>query len=61
MFKKLFIAIALLAFFVSLSLTAVGGYADLLGRPLVISKQHAWNDGIFLMLIAIFFLLLSRL
>mgnify|MGYP006284255055 CR=1 FL=1 len=41
--------------------TGLGGYADILGRPLIITKQHAWNDGIFMMLLAIFFLILSRI
>jgi hypothetical protein len=31
----------------------------MLGKALVITEQHAWNDGLFLMMVAIFLLLLS--
>ena len=60
MYKQALLWLAILAFIGSLGLTAIGGTADLLGRPLLLSKQHAWNDGIFLLLVAIFFLLLAR-
>lgn len=33
--------------------TGLGGLQDMLGVQLVITKQHGWNDGIFLMLTAI--------
>ena len=42
--------ILLLAAFVSASL---GGFSDMLGRPLLITKQHAWMDASFLVLVAI--------
>lgn len=58
--KQTYLTLAVIAFFVSLILTALGGWADLLGTPFTISKQHAWNDGIFMMLIAIFLLLLAK-
>jgi hypothetical protein len=34
--------------------TGLGGLQDMLGIQLVVTKQHGWNDGIFLMLTAIF-------
>ena len=42
--------ILLVAAFLSAS---VGGFSDLLGRPLLITKQHAWMDASFLVLVAI--------
>lgn len=33
--------------------TGLGGLQDMLGIELVVTKQHGWNDGIFLMLTAI--------
>jgi hypothetical protein len=33
--------------------TGLGGLQDMLGVQLVVTKQHGWNDGIFLMLTAI--------
>lgn len=61
MYKQTYITLALISFILSLALTALGGWADILGTPFTISKQHAWNDGIFMMLIAIFLLLLAKL
>jgi hypothetical protein len=60
MYKNLFFTIAILSFIVALILTGVGGLSDMLDRPLYFSKQHAWNDGIMMMLVAIFLLILSR-
>ena len=51
---------AIVAFGIALLLTGLGGWADLLGRSFYVSKEHAWNDGIVMMLVAIFLLLLSR-
>jgi hypothetical protein len=49
-----------LAFFLvamaSLS-TGLGGWMDIIGRPIVLSREHAWNDGIFALLLAIFIVL----
>lgn len=50
---------AIMAFIVALILTGVGGWSNMLGRALVITEQHAWNDGLFMMMVAIFLLLLS--
>lgn len=33
--------------------TGLGGLQDMLGINLIVTKQHGWNDGIFLMLAAI--------
>lgn len=33
--------------------TGLGGLQDMLGINLIVTKQHGWNDGIFLMLTAI--------
>ncbi len=33
--------------------TGLGGLQDMLGINLVVTKQHGWNDGIFLILTAI--------
>lgn len=33
--------------------TGLGGLQDMMGVQLVVTKQHGWNDGIFLMLTAI--------
>lgn len=37
----------------ALILTAVGGFIDMTGKPLYVSKEHAWSDGIFLIGLAI--------
>jgi hypothetical protein len=33
--------------------TGLGGLQDMLGIRLAVSREHGWNDGIFLMLVAI--------
>jgi hypothetical protein len=33
--------------------TGLGGLQDMLGVRLAVTKEHGWNDGIFLMLTAI--------
>jgi hypothetical protein len=50
---------AILAFILALILTGIGGWSNMLGKALVITEQHAWNDGLFMMMVAIFLLLLS--
>lgn len=59
--KQLFTTLALISFFIALALTALGGWSDLLGISFVVTKQHAWNDGIFMILVAIFLLVLTKL
>lgn len=51
--------LAMLAFGLALVLTGIGGWFNMLGRSFIITEQHAWNDGLFMMLVAIFLLLLS--
>lgn len=46
-------------FIVSLIATGIGGTVDLL-RTGTISREHAWNDGVYMVLVAIFLLMLSR-
>ena len=45
----------LLVFLVTMAflVTGLGGLQDMLGIRLPFSKEHGWNDGIFLMLTAI--------
>jgi hypothetical protein len=50
---------AILAFVLALLFTGIGGWSNMLGRAFVITEQHAWNDGLFMMLVAIFLLFLS--
>jgi hypothetical protein len=33
--------------------TGLGGLQDMLGVRLAVSREHGWNDGIFLILVAI--------
>ena len=47
--KYLLIFLVVMAFLA----TGLGGLQDMLGVQLVVTKQHGWNDGIFLMLAAI--------
>ena len=46
----------LLTFLVGMAflVTGLGGLQDILGIRLPMSKEHGWNDGVFLMLVAIF-------
>ena len=61
MFKKPLRYAAIVAFVLALVLTGIGGWSNMLGKALVITEQHAWNDGLFMMMVAIFLLLLSVL
>jgi hypothetical protein len=61
MFKNQLQLAAILAFSLALILTAFGGFADMTGQSYFFTKQHAWNDGVFLMLVAIFLLGLAKL
>ena len=47
--KWILVALVVTAFVV----TGLGGLQDMLGIRLVVSREHGWNDGIFLMLTAI--------
>jgi hypothetical protein len=61
MYKKELTLLAILVFVLALLFTGLGGFSDMLGTNFVVSKEHAWNDGIFLILAAIFLLGLARL
>jgi hypothetical protein len=43
---------------IALLMTGLGGLLDMSQSKFQITKQHAWNDGIFLVLVAIALLLL---
>lgn len=59
MYKRTFQLLAMLAFVVALVSTGLGGWANMTGQPILITEKHAWNDGLFMMMVAIFLLLLS--
>jgi hypothetical protein len=52
--------LAIVAAVVAMLMTGLGGLLDLNrgDGSITITKQHAWNDGMFLMLLAIFLALL---
>lgn len=60
MWKSQLQFLAIISFVAALILTALGGWSNMLGRPFILTERHAWNDGLFLMLVAIFFLVLSK-
>lgn len=37
---------------IAILLQAVGGFFDLMGKPIYITKEHAWMDASFLILLA---------
>lgn len=50
---------AFIVLIIATILTGVGGWLDMYGQDtLVFTKQHAWNDGLFLGILAVFLLLL---
>jgi hypothetical protein len=51
---------AIVLLVVALILMAMGGIADLLTVSYRFTKEHAWSDGIFLAVVAVALLLLSR-
>lgn len=61
MYRQELTFLAVGAFLLALVLTGLGGWSDMLGRNFLVTKQHAWNDGIFMMLVALFLLMLARL
>jgi hypothetical protein len=58
MFRKLAVGCIILA----ILMTGLGGYLDMRRRRQIwgITKKHMWNDGHFLVLLAIAFLLMER-
>ncbi len=59
MFNKQLRYASIAAFILALVFTGIGGWSNMIGKALVITEQHAWNDGLFLIMVAIFLLLLS--
>lgn len=55
--KKWILVFLVVAAFIA---TGLGGLQDMLGLQLVVTKQHGWNDGIFLMLTAILVALVMK-
>ena len=52
--------VAIVLLIIAAILTGIGGWLDLSGSEstLHLTKQHAWNDGLFLAIVAVFLLLL---
>ncbi len=61
MFRRWLVPIAIFLLFLAIMMTGLGGSLDILTHNLQITKEHAWNDGIFLVTFAIALLLLSLL
>jgi hypothetical protein len=55
--KQILLYFAFFLVAMSLLSTGLGGWADMTGRPFLITREHAWNDGIFALLVAIFLVL----
>lgn len=51
--------LAIFVFVASLLMTGLGGSLDMI-RTGQITRKHAWNDGLYLAIVAVFLLLLSR-
>lgn len=45
--------ITLFLIVVAIGLAAAGGLSDMLDKPIILSKQHAWMDASFVLLLAI--------
>lgn len=58
-YKSQLRVLAMIAFVLALVSAGLGGWADMTGKPLVISKEHGWSDSILMMLAAIFLLMMS--
>ena len=61
--RNTLLTLAIVAIVLSLFLTGAGGMADMFGSytSLRFSKEHAWNDGVYLALVAIFLVLVAGL
>jgi hypothetical protein len=59
MFKKVLRFAAIFAMIMAVLFTGIGGVSNMIGGALVITEKHAWNDGIFMAIVAIFLLILS--
>lgn len=60
--KKSLLQLSMLAFVLSLLLTALGGFMDILDteRLGVLSRNHAWHDGLYLLVLAVFLRCVAR-
>ncbi len=54
------LSIAISLAFVSVLATSLGGYIDMMRQPVTVTREHAWNDGIYVILLAIFLLMLAN-
>jgi hypothetical protein len=55
--KSLLISLAFFFVLLATLVTGLGGWADITGKPILLTREHAWNDGIFAVLVAIFLVL----
>lgn len=45
---------------VAVTLTVLGGLSDITGKKFFLSKQHLWNDGLFLLVLIQTFMVLHK-
>lgn len=57
--RQLVLFFAILLVTMSFVSTGLGGWVDMTGRPFLISREHAWNDGIYAVLVAIFLVMIA--
>lgn len=43
----------------SILATGLGGYIDMMKQPVMVTREHAWNDGIYVVLLAIFMVMVA--
>ncbi len=55
--RQIFLYLAFFLVAMSAISTGLGGWVDMMDRPFVITRQHAWNDGNYALLLAIFIVL----
>ena len=53
--------ISLILIIIGVIMTAVGGWMDMKESGWRISRQHMWNDGVYITVLGIFVLLYSRM
>ena len=57
--RGLLLNIAIVLAFLSIVSTGLGGWIDMTNRPVIISREHAWNDGIYVVLLAILLVMIA--
>jgi hypothetical protein len=59
---KILIVLSYLAFALSLVMTGIGGLLDITEQDRIgfVSRQHAWHDGLYLLVVAIFLRCIAR-